>query len=77
MEAGEEAFGELLEFVRKKNQAAAECLENWREGIMAFHGFDVLSTVNVTYLNTTVIECHPFPASGGEEGAADRMDEME
>ena len=30
-EAGEEAFGELLDFVREKNLAAAECLEKRRE----------------------------------------------
>ena len=55
-EAGEEAFGELLEFVREKNLAAAECLEKRRDGILAFHGLEVPSTLNVTFLSTNNIE---------------------
>jgi hypothetical protein len=55
-EAGEEAFEELLDFVREKNQAAAECLEKRREGILAFHGLNVPSTLNVTFLSTNNIE---------------------
>jgi putative transposase len=55
-EAGEEAFEELLEFVREKNLAAAEGLESRREGILAFHRLDVPATLNVTFLSTNHIE---------------------
>ena len=36
-EAGEEAFGELLEFVKKRNAAAALSLEARRDTLLAFH----------------------------------------
>lgn len=55
-EAGEEAFDELLEFVREKNLAAAQCLEKRRDGILAFHRLEVPSTLNVTFLSTNNIE---------------------
>ena len=55
-EAGEEAFGELLTYVRSKNLAAAECLENRSEGILAFHRLNVPATLNVTFLSTNHIE---------------------
>lgn len=55
-EAGEEAFEELLEFVRSKNLAAAENLESRKEGILAFHRLNVPSTLNVTFLSTNHIE---------------------
>lgn len=56
LEAGEEAFGELLDFVREKNLSAAECLERWRGGILALHELNVPSTLNVTFLSTNHIE---------------------
>lgn len=55
-EAGEEAFEELLSYVRSKNLAAAECLENRSEGILAFHRLNVPATRNVTFLSTNHIE---------------------
>jgi putative transposase len=55
-EAGEEAFGDLLDFVRGKNLAAAESLESRRDGILAFHRLDVPATMNVTFLSTNHIE---------------------
>jgi hypothetical protein len=55
-EAGEEAFEELLKFVRSKNLAAAESLESRKEGILAFHRLNVPSTLNVTFLSTNHIE---------------------
>jgi putative transposase len=55
-EAGEEAFGELLEFVRGKNLAAAEGLESRKDGILAFHRLNVPATLNVTFLSTNHIE---------------------
>jgi len=54
--AGEEAFDELVESVRKKNLAAAESLENRRDGILAFHRLNVPATLNVTFLSTNHIE---------------------
>lgn len=56
LEAGEEAFDELLEFVREKNLAASECLEKRRDEILAFHALEVPSTLNVTFLSTNNIE---------------------
>ena len=55
-EAGEEAFEELLEFVRDKNLAAAESLESRKDGILAFHRLNVPATLNVTFLSTNHIE---------------------
>ena len=55
-EAGEEAFEELLEFIRGENLAAAEGLENRRDSILAFHRLDVPATLNVTFLSTNPIE---------------------
>jgi hypothetical protein len=55
-EAGEEAFEELLKFVRSKNLAAAESLEARKDGILAFHRLNVPATLNVTFLSTNNIE---------------------
>jgi transposase-like protein len=55
-EAGEEAFEELLEFVRGKNLAAAESLDSRKDGILAFHRLNVPATLNVTFLSTNHIE---------------------
>ena len=55
-EAGEEAFEELLKFVRGKNLAAAESLDARKDGILAFHRLNVPSTLNVTFLSTNNIE---------------------
>ena len=42
--------------MRIKNLAAAECLENRSEGILAFHRLNVPATLNVTFLSTNHIE---------------------
>lgn len=55
-EAGEEAFEQLLQFVRGKNLAAAESLEGRKEGILVFHRLNVPATLNVTFLSTNHIE---------------------
>lgn len=55
-EAGEEAFDDLLGFVRGRNLAAAEGLESRRDGILSFHRLDVPATLNVTFLSTNHIE---------------------
>lgn len=55
-EAGEEAFENLLKYVRSKNLAAAESLESRKDGILAFHRLNVPSTLNVTFLSTNNIE---------------------
>ncbi len=55
-EAGEEAFEELLEFIRGKNLAAAEGLASRKDGILAFHRLNVPATLNVTFLSTNHIE---------------------
>jgi hypothetical protein len=55
-EAGEEAFEELLEYVRGKNLAAAENLESRKDGILSFHRLNVPATLNVTFLSTNHIE---------------------
>ena len=55
-EAGEEAFEELLEFVRGRNLAAAESLESRKDGILSFHRLNVPATLNVTFLSTNHIE---------------------
>lgn len=55
-EAGEEAFENLVKYVRSKNLAAAESLESRKDGILAFHRLNVPSTLNVTFLSTNNIE---------------------
>lgn len=55
-EAGEEAFEELLSFVKGKNLAAAQSLESRKDGILSFHRLNVPSTLNVTFLSTNHIE---------------------
>jgi transposase-like protein len=49
-QAGEEAFEDLLQFVRGKNLAAVEGLANRKYGILAFH------RLNVTFLSTNHFE---------------------
>ena len=54
--AGEEAFEEFLDFVSERNGEAGEALSKRREKLTAFHGLDVTSTLNTTFLSTNVIE---------------------
>ena len=54
--AGEEAFEELMEFVSERNAAAALALGARRDVLLAFHRLEVPSTLNVTFLNTNLIE---------------------
>ena len=55
-QAGEEAFDELLDFVRERNAAAAVVLKERHGALLAFHRLDVPSTLNTTFLNTNLIE---------------------
>lgn len=55
-EAGEEAFGELLEFVSERNAAAGIALESRKDALLAFHRLDLPSTLNTTFLSTNLIE---------------------
>ena len=55
-EAGEEAFDEVLKYVKERNHAAFEALEVRRDVILAFHRLNVPSTLNVTFLSTNHIE---------------------
>lgn len=55
-EAGEEAFDDLLEFVRPRNAAVALSLGERRDALLAFHRLEVPSTLNVTFLSTNLIE---------------------
>jgi hypothetical protein len=66
-EAGEEAFEELLEFVKGKNLAAAESLGSRKDGILSFHRLNVPATLNVTFLSTNHIE-NVMRNSGGMIG---------
>ena len=55
-EAGEEAFDDVLKYVKERNYAAFEALETRRDVILAFHRLNVPSTLNVTFLSTNHIE---------------------
>jgi len=55
-EAGEEAFDNVLKYVKERNFAAFEALETRRDVILAFHRLNVPSTLNVTFLSTNHIE---------------------
>jgi putative transposase len=55
-QGGEEAFDELLDFVSKRNAAAAFALENRKNALLAFHRLDVPATLKITFLSTNLIE---------------------
>jgi len=55
-DAGEEAFGEIIEFLAGRNAAAALAIGNRRDNLLAFHRLDVKATLNYTFLNTNCIE---------------------
>lgn len=55
-EAGEEAFDDVLKYVKERNFAAFEALETRRDVILAFHRLNVAATLNVTFLSTNHIE---------------------
>jgi putative transposase len=55
-EAGEEAFDNILKYVKERNFAAYEALSARRDGILAFHRLNVAATLNVTFLSTNHIE---------------------
>lgn len=55
-EAGNEAFDELIDYLSERNAAAAHALANRRDSLLAFHGLEVSSTLNVTFLSTNCIE---------------------
>ena len=50
---GEEAFEDLLEFVREKN-LAADSLESYKKGMLSFHRLNVSAALNETFLSTNV-----------------------
>lgn len=54
--AGEEAFENVLKYVKRHNHAAYEALEARRDVILAFHRLNVPATLNVTFLSTNHIE---------------------
>ena len=55
-DAGEEAFDELLKYLKKLNYSAFEALEARRDVVLAFHRLNVPATLNVTFLSTNHIE---------------------
>lgn len=55
-EAGEEAFENVLKYVKRHNYAAYEALEARRDAVLAFHRLNVPATLNVTFLSTNHIE---------------------
>lgn len=55
-EAGEEAFDDLLDFVSERNATAGIALENRRSALLSVHHLNIPSTLNVTLLNTNIIE---------------------
>ena len=54
--AGLEAFDSLIEFLSERNAAAAIALKQREEDLLAFHRLEAPSTLNVTFLNTNIIE---------------------
>ena len=54
--AGSEAYDDLIRFVGQRNQEAANQLREHREAALCFHGLDVPSTLNVTFLSSNLIE---------------------
>ena len=55
-DAGEEAFDDVLKYVKERNFAAFEALSARRDVILAFHRLNVSATLNVTFLSTNHIE---------------------
>lgn len=55
-EAGEEAYGELLDFVAGRNAAAALALGRRKDEALARHRLEVPSTLHSTFLSTNSIE---------------------
>lgn len=55
-DAGEEAFDDVLKYVKERNFTAFEALETRRDVILAFHRLNVPATLNVTFLSTNHIE---------------------
>ncbi len=55
-EAGEEAFEDLLAFLADRNAAAALALRERREEILCVHRLCVPATLNISFLNTNMIE---------------------
>ncbi len=56
MAAGEEAFGDLREFVAERSGAEALLLAERRDEALTLHRLEVPATLNVTLLNTNAIE---------------------
>lgn len=54
--AGQEAFEELIEWLSERNAAAALCLKEKQESLLAVHRLNLPSTLNTTLLSTNLIE---------------------
>ena len=55
-DAGKEALDDLIDYVSERNAAAGLCLKEKEEALLAFHGLNVSSTLNATFLSTNIIE---------------------
>ena len=55
-EDGQMAFEELLSYCEERNAAAALALRGREEALLAVHRLGVPSTLNVTFLNSNLIE---------------------
>lgn len=53
---GEEAYAELKSFLEKRNQGAAQSLQEGGEELLTFHRLNVPSTLNISFLSTNLIE---------------------
>lgn len=56
LDAGEEAFSELLAFVESRNTAAGKALLERKPYLLTLHRLEVPSTLNRTFLSTNCIE---------------------
>ena len=53
---GEAAYGELKQFLVKKNQGAVLSLEEGGQDLLTFHRLNVPATLNISFLSTNLIE---------------------
>jgi putative transposase len=54
--AGEEAFDEVLDYLSERNAAAGLTLKDRRDALLCFPRLNVVSTLNMTFLSTNLIE---------------------
>ena len=55
-EDGEAAYGELKDFLQKRNQGAVLSLEEGGADLLTFHRLNVPSSLNISFLSTNLIE---------------------